>query len=359
MPDRAKKKEQKRLKRKHKQLAQKKAAAVSPFAQFAAPGGDIQFWWNPTFPDSHLAEIVALRTASNGRHAVAVFLIDLGVLGIKDAFGRLDITPSEFHERFFKPTDKQIGLAQVSAEDARSLIAGGMRFAHDNGFRLPADLDRWLKIIGGVGDWRTADTSRFIMECVGGIDELKARLIGQRPDEFLARKDVAFILRDNRSESFNGSFDDDEFEDDEESDESSDARQDVREAVAEIADWIESQGRQVERSLPVAYAFFIGSLAATLALGGESSSTPARNFTADMISKTREYLQGKFQMMDPEMATSMAAGFGQLYDFLKSQPSSMDPDVVELANPDSYVLPLPSTVEALAVTASDAISAAP
>jgi hypothetical protein len=80
----------------------------------------------------------------------------------------------------------------------KRLVAGGIRFARQNGFRLPPHYERWLKVIGGVGDTETADLSNFGVDgglrYTGTIEGLREKLIGCRVEDFLARPDVQYIL---------------------------------------------------------------------------------------------------------------------------------------------------------------------
>jgi hypothetical protein len=90
-------------------------------------------------------------------------------------------------------------VERVDAATARRLVAGGIRFAHQNGFRLPPRYERWLRVLGDIGDWHTADLSDFGLEggrlrFTGDLDQLRRRLIGCSVEQFMARPDVEVIM---------------------------------------------------------------------------------------------------------------------------------------------------------------------
>jgi len=88
-------------------------------------------------------------------------------------------------------------LVRIEPEAARHLVAGAIRFAHQNGFRLPPRFERWTNVLGDLPDIATADLSPFGKDggllWVGSFDDLQSRLIGCSVDEFLARPNVHFV----------------------------------------------------------------------------------------------------------------------------------------------------------------------
>jgi hypothetical protein len=197
MPDRSRQKERKRLKRKRKHEAHRRAAAGSPFKLISRIQATVQCWINTNWEHTRQASILVLRQTASGRCAMANFLVDFGMAGLKDAFGRLDVTAADFFDNVLEPFQNQFPMALIEPSEALRHIAGGIRFAHDNGFRLPHRYDRWLAIVGDVGDWRTADVSDFEMEFAGSMEDLRHRLIGQSVEEFLMREDVSIVLSDS------------------------------------------------------------------------------------------------------------------------------------------------------------------
>lgn len=129
---------------------------------------------------------------------MAVFLVDLWCMGLKGAFGQPSLTLSEFQDRVLNRPEQDSELERIDAGTARRIVAGGIRFAQQNGFRLPARYERWLPVLGDIGDWQKADLSDFGVEggrlrFVGSLDQLRQRLVGCSLSDFIARPDVEFI----------------------------------------------------------------------------------------------------------------------------------------------------------------------
>ncbi len=186
-----------------------------------------------------------------GGFALASFLIDLKCLGVKDAFVRLDVLPSEAKERFEATLPDEGGLDAVDLDLARMLIRGGIRWSHEHRFRLPRELDRALGMIGGVGDWREADVSEFgdedgKLHYIGSERGLRERLMDGTVDEFLGREDVVYTL--GPSADFEEDYEDEEEYDKEYDDEPESAREALMDTLAcqlanRVRVWCEDNGR--------------------------------------------------------------------------------------------------------------------
>jgi hypothetical protein len=124
-----------------------------------------------------------------------------------------------------------VRMPEVPLEEAAAIVAGGIRFAVQNGFRLPAHYQRWTTFLGGKLDWQHADLSAFGVEggaklrWVAPMEDLRARLIGSTVEQFLARPDVEFIdiieagyLPAKLDEEWDEAYEDEEDYDDEEED---------------------------------------------------------------------------------------------------------------------------------------------
>jgi hypothetical protein len=196
---RLKKKERRRLKRKEKRKQAIRLRNQSPYGQLRSAGSVEACLINDNWRQSGQAVIHVLARAPGRPPATAGFFVDLWCAGLKDAWGRLNVTYADFRKVVDEMSDGA-GLDFVSCELnlARSLIAGSIRFAHDNGFRLPARYERWVALLGGVGDWSTADLSNFGLDgklrWVGPMADLRRRLVGTRAEDFLAREDVEYIV---------------------------------------------------------------------------------------------------------------------------------------------------------------------
>jgi hypothetical protein len=222
MSDRAKKKERQRLKRQKKKLAMRRAQSVSPYKRIAAAGEVEACYINSDWQENGLATVELIRRNPQGGHALAVFLIDMWCAGLKDAWGHLDLMQEELDGHLDR-AKQRVELIRIDVDLARQLVAGAIRFARQNGFRLPAHFDRWTNLLGGKIEADTADLSRFGKDgklmWIGPLDDLRDRLIACTPEEFLQRPDVQFTTEvDPGMYGFDelfGDEDDDEDEEDE------------------------------------------------------------------------------------------------------------------------------------------------
>lgn len=224
----ARKKEKQRLKRKQKQQQSRKAAASTPLDRIARSGGELECYVNSNWQATGMAMLQVLGRARDGRVAYAGFLIDVWCVGLKDVYGRREISRLEFDEVIDFQREEQ-PVARVTAAEARRLVAAGIRFARQNGFKLPPHYDRWTAIFGDLGDVASADLTGFGVEgglCyIGTKAFLQRRLAACGVDAFLARPDVEWVMDDGTprhpsevdyAEDWGDDEDDAEFELDEE-----------------------------------------------------------------------------------------------------------------------------------------------
>jgi hypothetical protein len=127
---------------------------------------------------------------------VACFLVDRGVVGLKDAWARL-IDREEFDNMLDASRRRGIPMRRVAVEDIRRWVAAGMRWAQENGMRLPKDWARPATLINGVGEWTSADVSAFKRGFIGHPEDLRQRLIGEPFETYVRRTDVAFVFSDD------------------------------------------------------------------------------------------------------------------------------------------------------------------
>ena len=189
------KKQRHKAKRQAKRHAARRRDSISPVKRLAESKGDLEIWMSEDFEDMGQAEVFAYKRGA-GLTGIACFLIDRGVVGLKDAWTKLGIDRTDLEDILAKSQSHNISLRKCTPEEARNLIAGGVRWAHDNGMRLPRDWMKAAAFIGGVGDWSLADTSRFEKEFAGHPEDLRRRLIGCPLDEYLRRSDIKFIFSD-------------------------------------------------------------------------------------------------------------------------------------------------------------------
>lgn len=197
--DRAKKKQKQRLKRERKRVALRKAQSGSPARQYG--GGElVACYMNDDWRERGQAVAFVLRRGRDGRLAMATFLVDLWCAGLKDAWGRVGLSRDDFENSVDRISEQlhdtmdDAPLAEVAA-----VVAGGIRFARRNGFRLPHHYDRWAAFLGDLHP-DLADLTHFGVEggtklrWVAPMHDLRARLIGSTVEQFLARPDVEFII---------------------------------------------------------------------------------------------------------------------------------------------------------------------
>lgn len=186
-------------KRAQKKREQSRARSGSPYRLIGASGDLMACYINRGWKEDGKASIYVVRRVPGGGYALGAYLVDLWCMGLKEAYGRLDLDYDEFLAQTQGP-DAPLEIERIDLDTVRRLVAGGIRFAGQNGFRLPPRLERWTALLGGVGDPATADLSGFGLEgklhYEGSLEDLRKRLIGSKPEEFLARPDVEFVLDD-------------------------------------------------------------------------------------------------------------------------------------------------------------------
>jgi hypothetical protein len=74
-----------------------------------------------------------------GLNGIACFLIDRGVVGLKDAWTRLRIDHAELDGMLEASGGSGISMDSCTVEDVRYWVADAARWAPDNGMRLPKD----------------------------------------------------------------------------------------------------------------------------------------------------------------------------------------------------------------------------
>ena len=215
------KKERQRLKRKRKQTQLRKERNTSVFRKIAQRPGPIEVYINADWRRMGEASIMALRDAPGGTRLFAAFLVDLWCSGLKDAFGRSDVTRDEFLDRINDAADRGVDMIPIDPPTAQRLVAGAMRLSGENGFRLPHRADRWASVIG-VTSYADADLSDFEKpggkyRYVGSMPDLRKRLVGSI-GQFLKRADIEFVIGSSPLDYLDEDYDEevaDDFGDDE------------------------------------------------------------------------------------------------------------------------------------------------
>lgn len=189
----ASKKQRHEAKRKAKRSAIRRRESVSPVKRLADAPGEPECWISEDFEAMGQMQLFAYKRGA-GFSGMAAFLVDRGVVGLKDAWVRMGLAKDEFADAIEGCRRRGIEMRRSSPEELRRWIAGGLRWAHDNGMRLPREWAKPASLIGGVGDWQSADISAFVKEFAGHPEDLRQRLVGESLDSYLRRDDVRFIL---------------------------------------------------------------------------------------------------------------------------------------------------------------------
>ena len=202
MAKNTKRKERHQRKRHQRKRDLVRAKSVSPYRKIGKSGELVACYVNDNWQSKGFAAFYVLRHASQHGIVMGAFLVDLWCAGLKDAWGRLDITMEEFNEGVLKSEmADQVDLVRVDLGIVRRIVAGGLRFAQQNGFRLPPRYQRWTALLGDIGDWESADLEDFGVDgklrWVGPMTDLKARLIACSADDFLSREDVDYVVGDD------------------------------------------------------------------------------------------------------------------------------------------------------------------
>lgn len=195
--DHAKKKQLKELKRKEKKQATMREVSGDHWKRYPLQEPEITCYRVGDLHADKQCSLVVLRRVPNGQLVYAAFLIDCGVIGLKEANGEAHASTADFNARLDEWRSRH-ALVRLSLDDARKLIASGARMRFDTGFRPVPNWERWASVLGGVGDWKNADTSQFIPEFAETWTYLERHLAGNA-DLFARRKDITFVWRDGDS----------------------------------------------------------------------------------------------------------------------------------------------------------------
>lgn len=192
--------QQQRQKRKVKQRSIRRAHSGSPYRQISRTGEVVACYVTQGWRERGNAAIFCLVVTPGGGHATATFLVDLWCVGLKDAWGKLGISAKGFKENILDRArnENDVELIRVDVDWVRKIVAGAIRFAEQNGFRLPNRYERWTSLLGEMPDAKTADLAGFGYEgglhYVGTVDDLRRRLIDTTPEEFMCREDVHYTM---------------------------------------------------------------------------------------------------------------------------------------------------------------------
>lgn len=181
--------EKQRQKRKEKQRLIRKERNQSPWETLAPEPSLCRIFGNPD--DTGLILLTLVFAQRDGRKAIIRFEIDVWCMGLRDAYGRANLSDFDVSGAIVS----QLPTRTCDVGEARSLITAGIRFATGNRFRLPADWQKFARF-AGVTRWQDADLSTFRkngkLYFNGDLDDLRDAYLGDLED-LLHRDDVDFI----------------------------------------------------------------------------------------------------------------------------------------------------------------------
>lgn len=185
-------KQKHKMKRQQKRRMQQRATG-NPYRIVTESGAIESCYINENWKKDGMAAIYVFKQVRSS-YVMVCFLVDVLCLGLKDAFGRLDIGPAAFREAV-EEYGRRVKMKSCKPELAWRLVAGGVRMARENGFRLPPRYERWLPVLGDPAECNTADLSDFRdgegkLHFMGPLSDLRKRLVGCSLEDFLARDDV-------------------------------------------------------------------------------------------------------------------------------------------------------------------------
>ncbi len=130
--------QQQRQKRKAKQRSIRRSQSGSPYRQIGRTGEVVACYVTQGWRERGQAAIFCLVATPGGGHATATFLVDLWCVGLKDAWGKLNISAKGFKENILDraSNETEVELVRVDVDWVRKIVAGAIRFAEQNGVRV-------------------------------------------------------------------------------------------------------------------------------------------------------------------------------------------------------------------------------
>jgi len=321
MPDRARKKELKRLKRQEKVRQHHKAQNIPPVRRVAMSGSMLECWINSNWREQGMASLFLLGNAGAGGFVFAAFLLDIWCVGLKDAYGQTGISRLDFQDNILKRAKDTMPMVRVDPTNARKLVASAIRFSRQNGFKLPAHFDRWTAIFGDLGGISSADLSAFGKDgklfYMGSREFLAQRLIGMTPEQFMQRPDVQWTMPLSSPDQF-GEYDEDDDDFDEELDQPPpEFHQKIRETVsrglATMQRWSQESGQDLHPRLEDGMTIFVTGLLAT----GASTSVEG------MTEKFTSFAKAALSLPDVNEPAEVAAALKQIMAAFRQMPGEL------------------------------------
>jgi hypothetical protein len=315
MADRARKVAKKRQKRDQKRQGLRRQAAVSPVKR-AAGGRVVACVVNGDWRTRGQAVPFVARQGPGGTLVMASFMIDLWCAGLKDVWGAAGVTLGEVEDNVDTMDERLDGTYRAATvEEVGGIVAGAVRFARQNGFKLPKVWDKWSALLGDL-DVEGADLSAFGVDgklvWAAPLTDLRRRLIGSTVEQFLARPDVEVVTDDEWDAG------DVPFVGEGEAGDDGDVSDEELMAGAEpvglvlanvVADWCKREGREPSAGLPVmAVAYLVilvrEGLTAEDDDGADDYSPPSPQEVAAALGALRGRIEAQGR---PHLASNLSA----------------------------------------------------
>jgi len=107
---------------------------------------------NQGWREQHLASLMVARDRSDGLIVIAVALVDLGCLGVKDAWARRDMENDEYETALERMRAREDPYVPCDLELATAILRRGQEYAAELGFNPHREWDRVLQVIGPSSD---------------------------------------------------------------------------------------------------------------------------------------------------------------------------------------------------------------
>lgn len=334
--DRALKKARHRLKRKRKQEELRKKQNGSAH-DLLADGQQVTCYINRNWREQGMASIYVLKELRSGGFAMGAFLVDFLCCGLKDCWGQMEIQRKEFLDKLLHQPGATYDRADV--ETSRRLVAGGIRFARQNRFLLPAGYKLWLPILGVSANEPDSDLTGFgvggdptKLRYVGELEDLKKRLIGESFKEAVERTGLKYICRFDPNEE-NRLFGSEADEEDEDNDWAEPEEKKAEEADDELMEkgialakekvfvamrrWCASQGVEPHgRMSDVLDLVLVALLQSHMEPGDESEG--------DSMTKARSLIERALDCQGEGLEPDLREALSQLQQFVQSDGGSQE-----------------------------------
>ncbi|NPV53077.1 MAG: hypothetical protein HPY71_06090 [Firmicutes bacterium] len=202
MLDRQKRQEKRAAKeRLRRKSAQQRPAHGGFWEHILASGAQAPLygcWVNEDYKEAGMASVIVARRLPNGRLAFAAYLVDILGLGLKDCFGDMNATEEKFRARILDQGDEGLKHVPCSLLLAQQLVWGGMRYAQQNGFRIPWEFSTWQHIVGPLPEKEQIPPDMFGRDgkplIIGDLDDIVSRSVRHFDPGKLKEEGIDFII---------------------------------------------------------------------------------------------------------------------------------------------------------------------